>query len=250
MSTPAAPVAPSPETPPLSEAARIVNTYIAPSKTFTDIRRNASWWVPWLLISIFSLAFIYTMSRQIGFEQISRNQIAHSARADQFDKLPPEQQERQIHIAAKITSYFAYGTPVIILISYLVMAGVLLATFRLGAGSDVSFGQSLAIVNYGSLPWIFHAILGIISLFAGVDPEGFNINNPVASNPAYFMDVAGNKFLYVMASGLDVFVIWSLVLMGIGFACVSKVKRSKAILMIAVLYLIWKLATAGLAAAF
>jgi len=34
----------APETVPLSEGARIVNTFIAPSKTFTDLRRNASWW--------------------------------------------------------------------------------------------------------------------------------------------------------------------------------------------------------------
>jgi hypothetical protein len=30
------------EAPKLSEGARIVNTFIAPSKTFTDLRRNAS----------------------------------------------------------------------------------------------------------------------------------------------------------------------------------------------------------------
>ena len=249
MSSPTV-TAPAPEAPPLSQAARIINTFIAPSKTFTDIRRSASWWAPWLLISIFSLAFIYTMGRQITFEQISHNQIDHSARADQFDKLPPEQQERQIRISSAFIRYIGYATPFIALFFYVIMAAILLATFRLGAGADVSFAKSLAIVIYGSLPWVFHAILGIISLFAGVDPEGFNINNPVASNPAYFMDPMGNKFLYGMASALDVFVIWSIVLMGIGFACNSKVKRSKAILMIAVLYLLWKLATSGLAAAF
>ncbi len=52
--------APTPE-PALSEGARIINTFIAPSKTFTDLRRNASWWGPWLLISIFGLIFIYSI---------------------------------------------------------------------------------------------------------------------------------------------------------------------------------------------
>src|ERR1700733_13264712 len=82
----AAPVLPaSPAQPaPLSEGARIVDTFISPSKTFTDLRRNASWWGPWLLISIFSVLFIYTIGRQIGFDQISRNQIAPSSRAEQF----------------------------------------------------------------------------------------------------------------------------------------------------------------------
>ncbi|HZW81151.1 MAG TPA: hypothetical protein VFF50_11830 [Candidatus Deferrimicrobiaceae bacterium] len=56
------------EAAPLSEGARIVNTFIAPSKTFGDLRRNASWWGPWLLISIVSLLFVYSMDRQIGFD--------------------------------------------------------------------------------------------------------------------------------------------------------------------------------------
>ena len=96
---PASAPVPSPEPAPLSEGARIINTFIAPSKTFTDLRRNASWWGPWLLISIFALLFIYSMDRQIGFEQISRNEVAHSARADQFDKLPADQQARQIRFS-------------------------------------------------------------------------------------------------------------------------------------------------------
>src|SRR5579864_1339714 len=119
----AAPVVPVPpaspastlESPRLSQGARIVNTFIAPSKTFTDLRRNASWWAPWLLIAIFSLLFVYAMGRQIGFDQISRNQIAHSSRAEQFDKLPPDQQARQIQLSIKITRFFAYGSPVLIL---------------------------------------------------------------------------------------------------------------------------------------
>jgi hypothetical protein len=50
-----------------------------------------------------------------------------------------------------------------------------------------------------------------------------------------------------MASALDVFVIWSIVLMGIGFACNSKVKRSTAILIVAAWYVLYKLAGGALA---
>src|SRR5229473_8029743 len=91
--------APTPEAAPLSEGARIVNTFIAPSKTFTDLRRSAMWWAPWLLISIFSVAFILTIGKQIGFDQVSKNQIEHSKQAEQFDKLPPDQQEQRIQFS-------------------------------------------------------------------------------------------------------------------------------------------------------
>jgi hypothetical protein len=240
--------APTPEPAPLSQGARIVDTFIAPSKTFTDLRRNASWWGPWLLISIFALLFVYSMDRQIGFEQISRNEVAHSSRADQFDKLPADQQAKQIRISSAVVRYLSYGIPATILLFFAVTTLVLWATFKFAAGASVSFKTVYAIVFYASLPGIIGSILGTISMFAGVDPEGFNVNNPVATNPAYFMDRTGNKFLYGMASGLDVLVIWTIVLMGIGFSCNSKVKRSTAIVIVAVWYLVWKVGTAALAA--
>jgi hypothetical protein len=238
---------PGSEPAPLSEGARILNAFIAPTKTFTDLRRNSSWWAPWLLISVFSLLFVYAMERQVGFEQITKNAIAQSPRAEQFEKLPPEQRAKQMRISTTVTAYISWATPAVILVAYLIIAGVLLGTFKFGTSANVSFKTSLAIVNYASLPGIIGGILGTAALFAGVDPEGFNPKNPVATNPAYFMDPTQNKFLYSMASGLDVFVIWSIVLMGIGFACNSKVKRWSAIFIVAGWYLLYKLAGGAIA---
>jgi len=249
----AAPVLPpspalTPEPAPLSQGVRIVNTFIAPSKTFTDLRRNASWWAPWLLISIVSMVFIWSMGKQIGFEQISKNQIAHSSRADQFDKLPADQQAKQLAISSKIIAGFGYGSPVLILFYCLIATLALWLTFKLAVGGETTFGQSYAIVMYAWLPGIIGAILGTISMFAGINPEGFDINNPVGTNLAYYLDPdTTGKFVRGMASSLDILSIWSIVLVGIGFACTSKVKRSTAIIVVAVLYLVFKLATSALA---
>jgi hypothetical protein len=250
----AAPLPPyAPSVPPsqpgaLSEGARIVNTFIAPAKTFTDLRRNASWWGPWLLISIFALIFIYSMDRQVGFEQISKNEIAKSPRADQFDKLPVAQQEKQLRVTSNVVRYLSYAIPLTILFYFAVTALVLWGTFKIATGAEVSFKVAYAIVFYASLPIIISSILGAISMFAGVNPEGFNVNNPVATNPAYFMDPTVHKFLYGMASGLDILIIWTIILMGIGFSCTSKVKRSTAIIIVAAWYVFWKLGISAMAA--
>jgi len=249
----AAPVSPVPvdhNPEPLSQGARLINTFIAPSKTFSDLGRDASWWLPWLLVSVVSIAFFFVMERQVGFDQISKNEIARSNQADQFEKLPADQQARQIRIASSVTRAVCYGTPAMILIVYVILAAVLMATFNFAAGASVRFKTALAIVVYAGLPGIIGGLLGIVSLFAGVDPAGFNIRNPVATNPAYFMDPGSSKFLYGMATALDVFVIWTIVLTGIGFACNSKVKRSTAIAIVAGLYLLYKLVGSGLGAAF
>jgi hypothetical protein len=50
-----------------------------------------------------------------------------------------------------------------------------------------------------------------------------------------------------MASSLDVLIIWSIILIGIGYSCTSKVKRSTAIMIVAGWYLVYKLITSALA---
>lgn len=242
---PAAPMDPSPAG--LSEPERLIDTFIAPSKTFTDLRRNASWWAPWLLISVFSLLFIYTIQRQITFEQVTKYQISHSPkRAEQFDKLPPDQQEKQIQISGKIISFFGYGSPLLIPFYFLITTVVLWGTFKV-AGGETSFKTAYAVVMYANLPGILGALLGIISMFAGINPEGFDINNPVATNLAYYLDPeTTGKFLRGMASSLDVVTIWTVILLGIGFACTSKVKRGTAIGIVVGWFLFFKLATSAL----
>ncbi len=250
MSTGAAPLsATQPE--PLSQVGRVVNTFVAPSKTFTDIRRSASWWLPWLLVSVFSMAFMLTIGQKIGWDQVARAEVSRSPSAQaRLERATPEQREQGMRLQANIFRYSAYGSPVFTLLYILIVAGVLLAVFNFGAGAEMKFGGAMAIVAYASLPGIIGTVLGIISLQAGVNPEGFSIRNPVATNLAYFLDPAGNKFLYGMASALDIFMIWTLILLGIGFAANSKVKRGTSIMIVVVIYLIYKLGASALGAAF
>ena len=241
---------PAPETAPLSEASRIINTFIAPSETFTDLRRSAAWWAPWILISLFALLFSYAVDRQVTFDQITKNEIARSAKAsDQFDKLSADRQAQQLRISSAIIRYSFYGSPALILLFDLIIAVVLFATFKFAAGADLKFKTAFAIMMYAGLPGIVNAVLGTISMFAGINPEGFNVNNPVGTNPAYYMDPATNKFILGLASIPDVISIWTIILLGIGFSCTSKVKRSTAIIIVTVWFLLWKVGTAALAAA-
>ena len=244
---PGSPDSPAPA-PALSQGARIVDTFIAPSKTFTDLRRSAAWWAPWILISIFSMVFMYAISKQVGFDQVSRYAVPHSSRAQQFDSLPPDQQAKQLQISSKVVAGFGYGNPVLVLLFCLIGTLPLWLTFRLAFGAETTFGQAYAITIYGWLPGILTAILGTIALFAGANPEGFDVNNPVGTNLGYYLDPdTTSRFVRAIASSLDVLSFWSIVLIGIGYACTSKVKRSTAIIVVAVWFFAFKLIQAGLA---
>jgi Yip1 domain len=248
MSTTAVPPV---ESPGLSEPERLIDTFIAPSKTFTDIRRNASWWAPWVLMSIFALFFSFAVTSKIGWDQVVQNEIAKNPKAmERIDKMPPEQRDNMIRMQANISKYIGYGTPVVLLVIIVVVAAVMMATFNFGMGAKVDFGRSIAIVTYSYLPSLVSTVLAIVAMYAGADPEGFNIRNPVATNPAYFMSPMGNKFLYGIASMFDVIAIWMIILMGMGFAANSKVKRGTAIMVVAIWFVVIKLIGAGFAAIF
>lgn len=64
---------PPQETAPLSEGQRLAYTFVAPSKAFTDLRRNAAWWAPFLILVIVSLSFSYVVDQKVGFRKVVEN---------------------------------------------------------------------------------------------------------------------------------------------------------------------------------
>ena len=236
---------------PLSEGARIIDTFISPTKTFTDLRRNAAWWGPFLLMVVVSTLFVYTAGQKIGFRKIMENQMqAQPKQQARLEQLPPDQREEQLQKGAKFTQIISYVFPLITLIIWLIIASVMFATFKFAAGADISFKVSLAIVVYAALPLILKSLLSLLSVVAGMSPDSFSFQNPIASNPGYFLNPADNVFLYGIASAFDIFMIWTLVLTAIGFTCVSKVKRGTAYGIVFGWWLVFTLLGAALGAAF
>src|SRR5215470_10717943 len=92
MST-AAPSLPQENVPGLSEPQRIIYTFTAPSKTFEDIRRNQSWWVPFLLGAIFATCFFAAIDKKVGWDNVVKELVSSNAT---FQQAPPDVQERQL----------------------------------------------------------------------------------------------------------------------------------------------------------
>src|SRR5271157_5549362 len=128
------------ESKPLSEVERVVDTFVAPSKTFTDIRRSASWWMPWVLMSIAELALVFTVDKKLRMEKVAENSIQLSPkRAVKLEQLPCDHRASQMDLEAKITRIFAYGSPVLTVIIIGIIAAVLLGTFNFGFGAELKF---------------------------------------------------------------------------------------------------------------
>jgi Yip1 domain len=205
-----------------------VDTFVAPSKAFTDLRRSANWFVPWLLLTIASLAMVFVVDKKLGMEKVVENQMATQPKASaQLDQLPADQREVRIQTIVKFNRVIAYAYPVVLVIVLAIIAAVLMASFNFGFGAEVTFNQSLAVCMYASLPTILKALIAMLVIGVG-GGENFTFQNPVASNLGGLV-VPSSHFLYSIATSLDIITIWTLVLTGIGFACVTKVKRGTAL---------------------
>ncbi|HMG85790.1 MAG TPA: Yip1 family protein [Terracidiphilus sp.] len=240
-------------TPGLTQMERFVDTFTAPSKTFTDIKLgHKSWWLPFVIYVVLGFAFYGVVNAKVGMRQVSENQIKLSPKAeDQMAQLTPEQREQRMKISTAITQGIFLGGPIVLLIMGAVISVVLLGTINFGFGGKAKFGSIFTVWMYAMLPSCIKTILGIAVLLAGTAPDSFNIKNFAPTNLGAFLNpIDTNAGLYSLATSLDVITIWSLVLVGIGTAIVAGTKRSSGYIASFGWWALLVIVGAGIAAAF
>src|ERR1700761_7090778 len=95
---------PQPVAPGLSEPERVIDTFTAPSKTFTDLLRNSSFWGPLVIMILVSIGFSFAVQQKIGWDKVFENNIHQSPKqAERFAQMPPEQAVNAKMMAAKFT---------------------------------------------------------------------------------------------------------------------------------------------------
>jgi hypothetical protein len=244
-------VAASPDlTAPLSETQRVVDTFVAPSKTFTDILRKATFWGPLLILILVAVGFSFSVQQKVGWDKVFENNMHQQpSREEQFEKLSADQQATQKAVGVKITEVITYCYPVIILIFTAIFALLIWVTANFIFGGSAKFGQVFAVNMYANLVMNIKYLLAIVALFAGLAPDSFLIQNPVGTNVGYFLSTDAPKWLAALCAHLDLFEIWSVLLTTLGISIVAKVSRGKAAAAVIGWWLIFVLVGVGIAAA-
>jgi Yip1 domain len=238
----------APSAAPLTETQRVIDTFVAPTKTFIDIRRKATFWGPLIVMIVVGVGFGFAVQQKIGWEQVFENNLRQTpAKAEQIESNPKAESIKAV--SAKITGAFTYGYFVVVLLITLLIALLNWATVNFGFGGTAKYSQIYAVSLYSGLVINLKFLLGIIAIFAGLSPDSFLINNPVGSNIGYFLSSDFPLWLRALCTHLDIFEIWSVVLSVIGVAIVAKVSRGKAAAVVVGWWLIIVLITVGIAAA-
>lgn len=136
------------ETAGLSQAQRLGNTVAAPSRTFTDVLRNTSWWLPFVILVACSYLLTAAIAQRVGWAQLVQNEIqANPTLSERLATLPPEQQQRQQHIMQLSFQGGFYAGPLFTLVFVGGTALVLWGTINFVFGGSATFGRTFCMAS-------------------------------------------------------------------------------------------------------
>src|SRR5690348_1891656 len=239
-----APTAPSKE---LSEFARLSGILWEPGATFRDIAARPRWWPPLVIVIALSLVFSVTFTQRGGWEHFFRQQMETNSR---MQSMTADQRAQTLAIQVKVGPYFAIGGAVVgFPVFAVVAAGIFLLLFRTLLGADVTFKQVYAVCCYSFIPLIFSSIMALAVMLLK-EPDQFDLQNPILTNVGAFLDALSTpKWLYALASSVDVFSAWVMVLMATGLsAAARKISWSTSFMCVLGTWLVYVLLKMGGAA--
>jgi Yip1 domain len=214
---------------------RVFGIFFSPQATFEDIARKPNWILPVILTTVLSILAVTALNQRMNWREFISQKIEQDPRAS---SLSADQKEKQVEISSKITLYIVYAAGVLgPAIMAVVVGAVMMLAFNLLAGAGATFLQSLAIAAYSGLVGLVSTPIFLLVLFlrpkGSIDPD-----NPMVTNVAALLPEDSAKWLMTLGKSLDIFTIWTLVLVAIGFAAVNP-RKLKGVKPYAIVFGVW-----------
>jgi len=227
------PASAEPEPAPRNFFSRLIGVWFSPGETFAEIGRAPRMLAPILALMIIGSVAGYLMIDRIGvrgFFSPGFEQAVANGRMSQEDA--DKQLEAMTTGPAAVATKWSF--PIIGLVQYLVMALILVGLAKLIAmlmGGENEFKPLFSVSLYALLGMgVVSSTLLIVVLYLK-PPEEIDINNLVGSNLAALLSMALGKdglpkFVMALARWVDVFGIWLIALLAIGYAAVTRRMKS------------------------
>lgn len=208
----------------ISTLGRMIGVLVSPTKTFADIVKKPSWLPPMILMVAISIGLSFSLAQRADWVQVTKDQIEKNKFASrQLEQLSDDQKAKAYEDGAKRSKVIRevrgfIGWPLLLVIT----SGIYFGAFKLLGGIRTNFKTAFAIATFAHIPVAIRELLAIPVTFlkdpAFIDPENFLASNPAAMMP----DISGWKMVPLTA--LDVFGIWMIVLLAIGFSAADPKK--------------------------
>ena len=212
---------------------RLLGALVSPVATFRSLAERPTFWPALLVVALVPLVPGLLALPKVDWEGIVRDRLEA---ADL--QLPAEQVEQQVEMTEKLGPISTYFAPLSMVIVQLLIALVMWGAFTL-AGGQPGFKRSLAVVSHAMLPFVIGQLLSI-PVILGVDSisgEDLRTGSLLQSSLAAFAGDDTGPVLLALLASFDVFTIWTLVLLAIGFRFAAGVKPATAALTVTLLWL-------------
>ena len=224
---------------------RVSGVLFSPGKTFSYIASKPDWIIPLVVILVFSFASTILITSRVDMGAVVREQLAPRLERGEMSEV---EYERAIEIATRVGKYAAYGGTIVFLpLMLLVISGIFHLIFTLQTGES-KFKKVFSVTTYSFMPGVISCIISILLLLSR--PIG-SITSPeqlLRSSVAAFLDPdTTSKFLYSLASSLEFFTIWILVLLVFGYSAATNQSKKKTAAVVIILWLAFILGKAALA---
>ncbi len=221
---------------------RLAGVFYEPSKVFADVAERPSFaWLPPIIVAmLIGLFFVYSISSHVGWETTVRKAIANNPRTE---SLTAEQKEQAVERGAKFAGVIGWvGAIVGAPFFTLVIAGILTGLFNALLGAELKFSTMFSITAYALLVRSLFSLLLILLMY--LKPvEDFDIQLSPFSIAAYLNKTETPKWLYSLAGSFDLFTIWAIVVLAIGFSVAAKkMSFTKSLTAIGIPWLVWVIA--------
>ncbi len=218
---------------------RMIRTFSAPSETFASVRERQTWldwFVPVLIVALVSLVVGFmTMPiiMQAGSEMVQ----------EQLRNMPEEQramiEQAMIEQAMMEKMQGATQTTGLVMIPimsfvWLFVAGaVLLVVGNFILGGEATYGQMLAVNAYASLVSLVKLVVTTPLMLAqktAVIHTGLGL---------FLSEEMGNTFLGRALAGVEVFMLWQVLVTAIGMGVMAGCSTKKALIPLLIIWAIW-----------
>ena len=240
MTEPSNKTAPAPA---VSAPARVVGTFFSPVSTFESIAARPGFILPILLWTAASLLVTAFLLPKIDFDRMIRSSIEKRGQP-----VPEERIQsivaRQKRMAPVLYNVIGVVSPALIC---LLVTLIYWASFK-AFGWDFTFKQGFGATAHAFLPGVLGAfvLLLVLTRQESVDPTA--MGDLLRSNLGFLVDKKSSPALHSLLESLDLFSLWSLVLLSIGYAAAARVSRKSSAGVVLTIWALYVLGKAGLSA--
>jgi hypothetical protein len=232
----------SPTEPKSNPFSRMLGVLLSPFETMAEIGRRPDWLVPLLTILILSIGTGFLTAPHIDFETETRVQLEKRG-------MSPQQIDQQMAMISTFQKYTVPFTAAFIPITLLIIAGVLLLAFKV-MGGEGGFKQAFSVTAYAWIPLLLKGLIATFVIMQRQSVTPTELIVIVRSNLGFLANPVEEPAKFALLASLDLFTFWTMLLLAIGFAALSRFTLVKSAIIIVSLWLVVTVARVGMAAAF